>query len=282
MTYRSLLVHLDQDGRADARVAYAIAVANRLGCHVVGAAPTGTVPLPAEVSLGAAASLADYAEAAWTALHHRGEAARARFDAACQRAGLRSCESLSERADKAQSLVRLSHCSDLVVLSQPDPRDAEFAVMRTLVGDVMLQSARPTLFLPYAGQFDSVAARTLVAWDDSREAARAISDALPLLRIAEQVRIVTWNESFVEDDGPWSERQESLKRWLGWQGVTAEARLKSTETDVAEAMLSEAADFGASLLVMGAYGHARWTERVLGGTTRRILESMTVPVLMSH
>jgi nucleotide-binding universal stress UspA family protein len=193
-----------------------------------------------------------------------------------------ACARASRSRSKAQSLVRLSHCSDLVVLSQPDPREAEFAAMQTLAGDVLLQSARPTLFLPYAGQFDSVASRIMVTWDDSRESARAISDALPLLRLAEHVRVVTWNESPAESDRTWSDRQEALKRWLGRQGVSAEARLKRTEADVAEAMLSEAADFDAGLLVMGAYGHARWTERVLGGTTRDILASMTVPVLMSH
>ena len=281
MTYRSLLVHLDQDRRADARIAYALQVARALDCHVVGAAPTGMLPATSEVSTEAAVSLEEYAEAAWNALRQRAEAARARFDSACKSAGLRSCESIAEHDDKARSLVRLSHCSDVVVLSQADPQEPDFPLARHLVADVVLRSARPTLLLPFAGTFASVATRVIVAWDDSREAARAVSDALPLLRLAQRVRIVTWKES-THDNTVWQERQRALRQWLLWQGVTADSEVARSETRLAEDMLSRAADFEADLFVMGAYGHPRWSERVLGGATQGMLSSMTMPVLMSH
>ena len=77
-------------------------------------------------------------------------------------------------------------------------------------------------------------------------------------------------------------RLDALQHWLMWQGVSADVRIETTGVDIADAMLSRAADFGADLIVMGAYGHARWAERVLGGATRGLLASMTVPVLMSH
>lgn len=282
MTYRSLLVHLDRDRRAEARIAYALRMARATGCHLVGAAPTGEMPLAAEVALEDSASLVDYAEAAWTALRRRSQAAQAQFDAACRTAGLHSYESVSEHADKARSLVRLSHCSDIVVLSQADPQEPDFALARDLVADVVLLSARPTVLLPFAGEFDGAAARILVAWDDSREAARAIADALPLLRLAQCVQVATWNESTAVDDRVWSERQEALRRWLAWQGVTAALHVTNRDVGASEAMLSHAADFQADLIVMGAYGHARWSERVLGGATSGMLDAMTVPVLMSH
>ena len=282
MTYRSLLVHLDHDRRFEARLAYALRIARAQGCHVVGVAPTGAVPLAPEVSIVTAASLSDYADAVWMMLDERAQAAQARFEEACRKAGLESRESVVEHADKAQSLVRHSHCSDIVVLSQADPEAPNFAAARELVAEVVLRSARPTVVLPFAGEFDTVASRVLVAWDDSREAARAISDALPLLRLAERVQVVTWDRSAGGAEAGWHERHEALKRWLDAHDVAAELRLTRTGIALTEALLSRASDFDADLIVMGAYGHPRWTERVLGGMTQGMLASMTVPVLMSH
>jgi len=282
MTYRSLLVLLDADRRAEARVDYALRVGRETGCHVLGLAPTGLVPLTSEVSLESSHSLAGYAEAAWTALQQRAEAARARFETSCRGAGIASFESLTEHAGRAESIVRHSHCSDLVVLSQPDPTEPAWAGDHGFIADVILRCARPTLLVPFAGRFDTVASRVLVAWNDSREAARAIADALPLLRLARQVRVVTWSESGAADDSAWSGRQAALQRWLARHGVTAEMRVARTGIGLTETMLSHVAEVEADLFVMGAYGHSRWAERVLGGATRGMLATMTVPVLMSH
>jgi len=149
MTYHSLLVHLDNDRRAEARIAYALRVARELGCRIVGAAPTGSVPLDTQASIGTSASLADFADAVWMALDERAQAARERFEKACRKAGVESPESVVEHADKAQSLVRLSHCSDIVVLSQAEPDAPDFTGARDLVADVILQSARPSIVLPF-------------------------------------------------------------------------------------------------------------------------------------
>ena len=284
MTYRSLLVHLDHDRRLDARIAYALGIARELHCHVIGAAPTGSVPAPTEfVPVGAAASLADYADAVWMALDQRGHELQERFESACRQAGVASHETIVEHADKAQSLVRLSHCSDIVVISQADPEAPDFPAASERVADVVTRSARPTIVLPFAGEFATTPSRVLVAWDDSREAARALADALPLLRRAEKVQLVTWERGAHGADAGWPERHAALQRWLQGHGVAAEPRLsRSGDNALSEAMLSRAFDGGADLIVMGAYGHRRWTERVLGGTTHGMLASMTVPVLMSH
>ena len=283
MSYRSLLVHLDQDRRFDARVAYALGIARKLACHVVGAAPTGAVPGPTElVQVRAAASLADFADAVWIALDQRGHELQARFEEACRNAGVTSHATVVEHADKAQSLVRLSHCSDVVVISQADPEASDFPAASERVAEVVLRSARPTIVLPFAGEFEPVASRVLVAWNDSRESARAVTDALPLLRLAEKVLIVTWERGAHVAEARWPERHAALQRWLEAHGVAAEPRLARTGIAQAEAMLSRASDVDADLIVMGAYGHRRWTERVLRGTTHGMLASMTVPVLMSH
>ena len=282
MSYQRLLVHLDHDRRFDARIAYALRIARELSCHVVGVAPTGSLPPPAEfVPVGAAASLTDYAGAVWMALDKRGHDLQERFEAACREAGL-SHETLVDHADKAQSLVRLSHCSDIVVLSQADRESPDFATAAERVAEVVLHSARPTIVLPFAGEFEPVGSRVLVAWNDSREAARAVADALPLLRLAEKVFLVTWERGPHAAETQWPERHAALQRWLEAHGVAAEPRLTRSDIAMAEAVLSRASDVDADLIVMGAYGHRRWTGRVTGGTTHAMLASMTVPVLMSH
>ena len=280
MTYRSLLVFLDQDTHCTARTQAAIGLAKRLGCHLVGLAPTGLVDYPSTPE--AAATLGNFAALAWDALREQAERVADRFRDACHAAGLKSFEAVIDESDKAQSLVRHAHCSDLTVLSQADPGSADHPSVQAVVEQVVLHSARPTLIAPYAGSFEHPGTTAMVAWDDSREAARAVSDALPLLRRAERVQVVSWNEKGAPRDAQLRARLDALHRWLMWQGVRAEVGVETTGIGIAEAMLSRAADLGADLIVMGAYGHARWAERMLGGATRGLLAAMTVPVLMSH
>jgi nucleotide-binding universal stress UspA family protein len=281
MTYRSLLVHLDHDAQCPQRVQFAITLARRLDCHLVGLAPTGLLDLPG--SIAAETSLAQYSALAWDVLRDRGEKATQAFRDACRAAGLKSFEAVVDEADKAQSLARHAHCSDLALMSQPEPGLPGHAAARELVEQVVMNSARPTLVMPYAGRFDTVGETAMVAWDDSREAARAVSDALPLLRLARQVQVVSWNED-KQAAKAIGARIESLHHWLMWQGVSAEVHVEPVVEGVriADAMLSRAADLDADLIVMGAYGHARWIERVMGGATRGLLDTMTVPTLMSR
>lgn len=280
MTYRSLLVLLDHDPLCDSRTQVAIRLAKDMDCHLVGVAPTGLIDLPA--SPEAATSLVEFAALAWDTLRDQAEASVQRFRDVCRAAGLKSFEAVVDEADKAPSVVRHAHCSDLTVLNQADPLSRGHRVAQDLVEQVVLYSARPTLVLPYAGRFDSIGKQMMVAWDDSREAARALSDALPLLRRAERVHVVSWDESGGANGGALRPRLDALHQWLMWQGVSADMRVETSDIELAEAILSRAADMNADSIVMGAYGHARWAERVLGGATRGLLGSMTVPVLMSH
>ena len=279
MTYRSLLVFLDSDPMCAARTQVAMRLAQDLDCHLVGVAPTGIVELP--MFPEAATALAEFSALAWDSLRDHAEQATQRFRDACRAAGVKSFEVVVDESDKAPSVVRHAHCSDLTVLSQADPTARGHRVAQAFVEQVVLYSARPTLILPYAGSFETVGRNAMVAWDDSREAARALSDALPLLRQAEHVQIVSWSES-PDSENNLRQRLDALSKWLMWQGVSASVRVETTDIDIADAMLSHAADSNTDLLVMGAYGHARWSERVLGGATRGLLAAMTVPVLMSH
>jgi nucleotide-binding universal stress UspA family protein len=280
MTYRSLLVHLHDDPLCSQRTAVAIRLAQALDGHLVGLAPTGLIDMP--VFSEAASSLTEFAALAWNTLRERAEHAAQAFRDACRAAGLKSFEVVVDEDDAAASLVRHAHCSDLSILSQCDPQAPDRATAQAVVEQVVLHSARPTLLLPYAGRIAGIGDSVMVAWDDSREAARALSDALPLLCRAKRVQVVAWNEAGDTPDASLRPRLDALHQWLMWHGVAAEVSVETTGIGIAEAMLSRAADFSADLIVMGAYGHARWAERVLGGATRGLLASMTVPVLMSH
>ena len=282
MTYRSLLVLLDRNPACEARMRAAIGLAGKFCCHLVGLAPTGLVdvPMPIETTAG----LAEFAADARDVLRGEAEQAAGRFRDECREARIESFEAVVDESDQALSLLRHAHCSDLAVLTQADPGARDHRAAQALVEQVVLASARPTLVLPYAGGFDAPGSCVLVAWDDSREASRALSDALPLLRLAGRVHVERWNEGSDDDDDDKAPRRrlDALHGWLARQGVSAELRVEPADSRVAEAMLSRASDLGADLIVMGAYGHARWAERVLGGATHRLLASMTVPLLMSH
>lgn len=280
MTYRSLLVHLDEGLACQERTQYAIRLVTERECHLVGLAPTGLINVPQ--STEPSARLIDYTARARDSLRERAKQLTQRFRDACDAAGLTSFEALIDEADRASSLVQHAHYCDLVIMSQARPDSAQHGQTRSLLEDVVLHGARPTLILPHAGTLARPGSSVLVAWDGSREAARALADALPLLHRARLVQVVCWREV---DGGNESTRRASLDaihRWLAQHGISSKVYIETADRGVAHAMRLRAAEIRADLIVMGAYGHARWLERVLGGATRGMLDAMNVPVLMSH
>jgi nucleotide-binding universal stress UspA family protein len=138
------------------------------------------------------------------------------------------------------------------------------------------------LIVPYAGHFATIGQRVLVGWDTSREATRAIRDALPLLGTAQAVTILSIDPQPTRE-GHGAVPGADMACYLARHGIDAVAEWSvSNGIDAGNVLLSRAADLSADLLVIGAYGHPRFRELVLGGVTRTILESMTLPVLMSH
>lgn len=278
MNYRSMLVVLDDAVRCASRVDLAIALARRFEAHLAALAPTGRVALP----LDGAIAVPQAFEPVWEGLRQRAENRAQAFRERCGGAGLRSYEAVVDDDEAAPSVVHHGHCSDLVLLGQAHPDMPDHAQAQAVVEQVVLHSSRPVLVVPYVGAFENLGDNVLVAWNDSRESARAVADAMPLLTRAKQVRVLQCTTPLGIEDDTLVERLEALRRWLMWHGVDAEVRHEATAIDVGNALLSRAADFEADLLVMGAYGHARWTERILGGATRTLLATMTLPVLMSH
>jgi nucleotide-binding universal stress UspA family protein len=147
------------------------------------------------------------------------------------------------------------------------------------VACVLAESGRPALVLPYAGRFEAVGRHALVAWKPSPTAARALAGALPLLRQADRVTVLEWGARESDCRGA----ALDIGAYLELQGIQAALERQAAEPpEVGELLLSRAADLGADLLVMGCYGHGRMRELVLGGATRTVLQSMTLPVLMCH
>lgn len=270
--YRSLLIHLDPLDEAGTALDQAVRLARSLDCHLVGLAPTGRLPLRPGL-LGADEALA----LAMEGLHQRAAMRAQRFEERCRAEGLPSFEAVVDDEEPARSIVRHAHCSDLVIIGQArQPGDG------ATVEQVVLQCARPALLVPAVGHFDTLGENVLVSWNDSPEAARALADAMPLLCQARQVHVLQYEEPLEEATDAMRKRLEAVRQWLAWHGVEATVQIASTEIDIGNALLSRAAETGVDLLVMGAYGHSRWSERILGGTTRTLLQSMTLPVLMSH
>jgi len=146
--------------------------------------------------------------------------------------------------------------------------------------ELALGVGRPVLVVPRYGTFETVGQRVLIAWNGSREATRAVNDAIPILKMATKVTVLS-----VDPEGEPDRRLPGadLALHLARHGIAAEAEsTQALDIGVGDVLLSRAADLGADLIVMGAYGHSRLREMMLGGATRHLLQHMTVPVLMSH
>jgi nucleotide-binding universal stress UspA family protein len=177
------------------------------------------------------------------------------------------------------AFIELAKTVDLIILGQPSANSGSVGFRPE---DIVVAAARPILVIPYAGSFEGVGRRALVAWDGTREAVRAVNDALPLLENAEAVTVmyVGAQEASLEQHRPSLER---ITHHLQLHGIDAKAEdtLQGGRA-VSDVLLSRAADLAADLIVSGAYHHSPLREALIGGVSRGLFEHMTVPVLLSH
>ncbi|MBV8036876.1 universal stress protein [Roseateles sp.] len=281
MAIRTILVNLDNGKHTRARVAAAAALAIQHDAHLVGLASTGWVIAAADVdgSLG----LGAYQAAAMRELRELAQGCAEDFHQQVERLGVLSHEEHIELGYPADTMPRAARYCDLTVMTQTDPDDDY--VLRTphLAQDVLLQSGRPLLALPYAGEWTvAPATRVLVGWNASREAARAMQDAMPFLCKAASVEVVVFETPEDVDLEHGDVPGADIGLWLARHGVKVDVRYVATDVAAGEALLSHAANMGADLIVAGGYGHSRFREVVLGGVTRTLLHSSPVPVLLSH
>ena len=177
-------------------------------------------------------------------------------------------------------LIELAKSVDLTIMGQRAPRGDGAARFRP--DDVVMAAGRPVLVVPYAGNFDTVGKRILVAWDGTREANRALNDALPLLEESQSATVmyVGANERDLEQHLPALERIAGHLQRHGVNAVPEETTRSGLA--ISDILLSRAADLAADLIVTGGYHHSQLREALMGGVSRELLEHMTVPVLMSH
>lgn len=277
MTIKDIVVNLSVAEGGSFVGDYAVSVAAAFGAHVTGiafaydpivpVAATGYIP----------------PEVIETQQHDSDEAAKsamARFSAAADRAGIAAEPTTlaASFAGAGEHFGQIARRFDLAIVGQPEPDKG--AVEELIAESVLFEAGRPVIIVPYIQKAPLKLDRVMACWDGSRPAARAIADAMPLLERAGLVEVViVSNERGKRDEIPGADMGQHLAR----HGLKVDIkRISEGSIDVADALLSHAADFSADLIVMGGYGHSRLREFVLGGVTHSILKSMTAPVLMSH
>ncbi|HVV62656.1 MAG TPA: universal stress protein [Pseudolabrys sp.] len=264
-------------GAHDVAGDFAISIAKEFDSHVLGIALACEPAIPGTVMGNIPASIL---EAPRAEVRKSAENAVRRFTQAATRAGVAAeTHTITDVVtDAATQFGAIARRFDLVVVGQAE-RDESLAA--ELANEAALfDSGRPVIFVPFIQKGGLKLDRVLACWDGSRAATRAIADSMPFLRGAKAVEIVMVTGGKPETD---EIAGADLGQHLARHGLKVDVkRLVSGDIDVVSTILSYAADVGADLIVMGGYGHSRLREFILGGVTRGILSSMTVPVLMSH
>ncbi|MBC7993534.1 MAG: universal stress protein [Rhizobacter sp.] len=273
---KSILLHLDASPRSALRLDVARQLARRHEAAVtcLFGVTSNFVEMPF--------SVAESAEASAMVLKldaGRRERALALFTRAAQAEGPAISWSELGTEPVIWGLTQQALYADLMVLGQHDAGTRD--VPADLIESVLIGSGKPALIVPYAGEVKTVGQNILVAWSPSRESARALNAALPLLQKAQQVHVVTWSDETSAPQAA-SERRQ-IEQHLAAHGVRATLHwYGDSPGNAGDRLLSLTTDLGNDLLVMGCYGHSRARELVLGGATRTVLKSMTLPVLMAH
>ena len=276
MSLKSIIVHLDESRAVEQRIDVAVQIARRFRGRLRGIYSIGKTRT--EVDVGELAPDEVARRIAEREAREHGQSLLTRAAAAASLGRVEIAVLGIDPIDKALAEMR---CADVSVLSQPDSENDGGGFDRRLLESALLGAGGPLLVLPRVQSTFEVGQNVVIAWDGGREAARAMRDALPMLASAASTTLLSiGNPQACPEDV-----ERSQARALGFlaaHGVSAKARRIDCTIDPAELLLSQLSDVGADLLVMGAYGHTRIREIILGGMTRTAIEKMTVPVFMSH
>ncbi|MDB5769914.1 MAG: universal stress protein [Burkholderia sp.] len=279
MSYKTVLVHVDESEHARERIKLAAVVAMAENAHLVGTAMTGASRYIQRTKM--LAELDPNFMIHLEFLHRRANRGLEEFEATVQQLGLLSFEKRLVDDEAAGGICLQARYCDLVVIGQIDPREVSPVVMPDFPQYVVINSGRPVLIVPYSGKFENIGNRVLIAWDASMAATRTVTNALPLLKRAQIVEVALFNpESQPQVHGALPGSDVAI--YLARHGIKVEVLQRTTDADIGTALLALATELDSDLLVMGGYGHSRFREILLGGVTRTVLEAMTIPVLMSH
>jgi nucleotide-binding universal stress UspA family protein len=275
---KDLVVNLSHHDSRDVAMEFAVSTAAAFNAHLAGIAFVYDPIVPAMADMyGMPAQVIESQRAE---NEKAAKAAVDRFNGAARRAAL-SAEARTLDAPVATApgvFAQIARRFDLSIVGQPEPDKPELD--RLVVEAALFETGRPVLVVPYIQRAGLELDHVMLCWDGSRSAARAAADAMPFILRAKAVEIViVASEPAKSDELPGADMAHHLAR----HGARVELkRIVTSETDVASTILSHAADNSADFLVMGGYGHSRLREFILGGVTRGILASMTIPTLLSH
>jgi nucleotide-binding universal stress UspA family protein len=270
MSLKNLMVHLDQGDRTGARLALAVALARKNSARLVGV--FGQRGQAQQVGVVASWPSQEYVGAR--------DKSRTMFEQAT--AGLAGAEwhdiNRGSDAEVLRHVINLARHADLVILGQHDERVKAY-VPEEMVMEVILESGRPVLVLPYVGNFPDVGKHPLIAWNDAREAAHALNDSLPLINGCDEAMVLSFASRREEAESSCTE----VVRHLATHGIRAKAEVMLVQDfGIMDMLLNRVTDRGADLLVMGAHGHIGFPFVSRGAGTRYILRHMTVPVLLAN
>ena len=277
MSIKDILVQADCLDAFESRLHYAIALAKTNDAHLTALYVAPRYNIPAYVGISVDPGIIQATdELEWD----QARAAQRLFEKITATEQL-SVEWRVEEGDSVGHFNTHGRYFDLVVLGQADPAWDD-DLFTGITGELVISLGRPALVVPYAGAPAKAAKRILVAWDGSHSAARAINDAMPFLKSADMVEVISITSAKISlDEGDVPAADISLH--LARHGVNAIAQgFHAKDISNGALILSHASDLGADLLVTGAYGHSRFRELLLGGVTHHLLKHMTLPVLMSH
>ena len=274
---KDLVVNLTIGVERDAAAHYAISLASAFQAHLVGVAFIYNPKASPNLFAGIPVELIDAQRVAGEKL---AKEAVARFEASAKQAGIVIESKILDVApgDAGGTFGRIARCFDLSVIRQAGPDKT--AQQEPIIEGALFESGRPVIVVPYIQKHGAKFDRVMVGWDESRTAARAIGDAMPLLKGARMIDVVTIATGSVKNtENPGVDIRQHLSR----HGFNVEVkRIVAGDINVTNAILNHAADTSADFMVMGGYGHSRLREIVLGGATSGILMAMTLPTLMSN
>ena len=286
MALRDLVVLLDGSGRDEVKLAVALDLAQRNDAHLTGLCPLELL-LPADMSFALGGypdlwALPEFAKQIEAQARAKAATTESNFRELLRREGIKG-DWAFETGALLPTVLQHAFATDLIVVGQADPDNPPPAAARTLIQDILMTAGRPLLLIPYAGRFEKIGANTLVGWTATRESARAVHDALPLLLSDANVTVLRVEAAKPPSD-PGILPTASIADHLARHGlaVTVARTVATGGLSPADALLDYASDISADLLVVGGYGHSRTREMIMGGVTRDLLQHMTIPVLMSH
>jgi nucleotide-binding universal stress UspA family protein len=278
MSYKTILVHCDASRSVGTRVAAAAEVAQRFEARLVGLHAREPFEVVSFVDGGMA--MGPLMEAYQAGCDAAEKTAVSAYEKATKGRNFTSEWRVTE-AFSDDALAMNARYADLLIVGQVDPDDPAGS-SGDLPEAMAFATGRPVMVVPHIGAPSTVGKTVMLCWNATRESARAAADALPFLRTAEKVLVLIVDPE-ISADGHGQEPGADVAAWLARHGVKVTVQREvAADAEIGEIILSRAADYDVDLIVMGVYGHSRLREMVLGGVSRTLLSSMTVPVLMSH